>query len=500
MGSLGEGAQGNIFCVRELNGSSQQEYALKRLKKESRSDRFKAEIEALRKIKHTNVMPIIDYSSDVDAGEGYGWFFVMPKAEGGNLAKRVSLYKGNLDSTLDVSIQLAMALQATHNQSIFHRDVKPANIVFKNVGHELWLSDFGICHNIDSERITNVGDVMGPRGFTAPELETGSADVTAACDVYSLGKVIYYMISGGVVIPRELFDNDFNSLKDRGGRYALLQILLSKMISPLSARISTAGDVLKDLTMIKDWEKGATKSALSPSLLAAINTSQQKAIEKDRIQRENLAIEGDLSRQVQSVSASVIEWINGDLEEAKTLMNGSGQYELGIGEAAWDGRFRFGVKDYTEVSGTQLWFENRQDIFSSVISIKFFVCRLTKIVVAFGNDVKPRKAEEPKFALIPYLQEYTGPNRDTLGLGGFLQDIAVIETSHRELAQRTAQRYIQESHPIIARTFVGVPVNLMLEFRASEWPGITQVVRDLVSKSLELAINFAMSSTRVCGR
>jgi serine/threonine protein kinase len=139
VGSLGEGAQGNIFLVRDLNDSSPQEYALKRLKKESRSDRFKEEIDALRKIKHTNVMPILDYSPDIDAGEGYGWFFVMPKAEGGNLAKRVSLFKGNLDSTLDVSMQLAMALQASHEQLIFHRDVKPANIVFKNVGHELWL-------------------------------------------------------------------------------------------------------------------------------------------------------------------------------------------------------------------------------------------------------------------------------------------------------------------------------------------------------------------------
>jgi len=469
------------------------------LKNAERSDRFKAEIEALKRIKHPNVMPIVDYSSDLDKIDKSARFFVMPKANGGNLAKRISLYKFNLDSTIDVSIQLAMALQATHALSIFHRDVKPANIMFKEVGHDLWLSDFGICHTLDSERITSTGDVMGPRGFIAPELESDSSSVTAACDIYSLGKVIYYMISGGVVISREVFDKDFNSLKDKGERYALLQILLSRMISPLSSRVSNADDVLKDLLKIKEWEKSAIKSTLNSSLLATINASQQRAIDQDRIQRENKYIEENLNEQIKSISSSVIGWINGHLEKIKVLMGTSGLYKLEITDTIWDRETYFGVAGYTEVAATQLLLENEQDIFKSITSIKFFVCHRARSSISTDNNRSLKSAQEAEFALIPYLQEYTGPNHVTLGLGGFLQDIIVIEASHRDLAQRTSQRYIQGNHPTIAKTFIGAPVNLILEFKASDWPGITQTMEELISKSVEIAIKFSMNSNRISG-
>lgn len=174
LGTLGGGGQGDIHRVRDLNDPTNPEYALKRLRNVARLNRFQAEIEALRRIQHPNVMKILDHAGDPAPGDKNNkYWFVMPLAQE-NLEDRIGLYKGNLDSVLQVSIQLADALCAAHALGITHRDVKPANVLFPQRDHEVWLSDFGICHlGIDGERLTTEGEVVGPRGFTAPELEVG---------------------------------------------------------------------------------------------------------------------------------------------------------------------------------------------------------------------------------------------------------------------------------------------------------------------------------------
>lgn len=108
----------------------------------------------------------------------------MPIASG-NLEDRVGLYKGDLDAVLRVATQLADALAAAHALEIVHRDVKPANILFPRLDHEVWLSDFGICHDGAAKvRLTGVGEVVGSRGFTAPELEVVGRSVSRAPPTY----------------------------------------------------------------------------------------------------------------------------------------------------------------------------------------------------------------------------------------------------------------------------------------------------------------------------
>ena len=281
---IGGGAQAVVMRVCDMLDPSKTEYALKRLKKSERCARFLSEIEALKKINHPNVIKIIDHSRASSHTDTEPCWFVMPIASG-NLEDRKGLYKGNLDAVVRVASQLADALVAAHTQGIVHRDVKPANILFPRVDHDIWLSDFGICHGAVEERLTLTGEVVGPRGFTAPELESGGQlPVTGAADLYSLGKVIYYMLSGGGIIAREqLGAPDYIAAFAKSQRHRLLQTLLSRMIAPLDRRIKLASEVREELRRIEQWEEHARTLALTPETLASIDAAQRKATDQVRI-------------------------------------------------------------------------------------------------------------------------------------------------------------------------------------------------------------------------
>lgn len=93
--------------------------------------------------------------------------------------------------------QLASALDFAHTHNVTHRDVKPSNVLF-NHHNELILTDFGIAHRTadNAHTITQEGVVMGTPGYVAPEQAISSANVTPACDIYSLGVVLFQLLTG----------------------------------------------------------------------------------------------------------------------------------------------------------------------------------------------------------------------------------------------------------------------------------------------------------------
>src|SRR4029077_10128253 len=122
-----------------------------------------------------------------------------------------------------------------------------------------------------------------------PELEDGGQlEVTPAADIYSLGKVIFYMLSGGMIVPRErLHEAPYQGVFAGGERHRLLEHLLARMICPLASRIQTMNEVSKELTKIHEWEKNATLLPVSKAGRAALEKIKQRSLTSARILSEN---------------------------------------------------------------------------------------------------------------------------------------------------------------------------------------------------------------------
>jgi hypothetical protein len=157
--------------------------------------RFEAEARAAAAIEHPNVVPILS------AGSADGRLYLaMRFIEGDNLNQAL-VGAARLEPVDAVRIARAVAagLDAAHAAGLVHRDVKPANILLSGeLGEEgVYLTDFGLVRNVDSEdtRLTRTDQVMATLDYAAPEqLERGQVD--ARTDVYSLGCVLYRMLSG----------------------------------------------------------------------------------------------------------------------------------------------------------------------------------------------------------------------------------------------------------------------------------------------------------------
>lgn len=198
-GTLDEGGQAHVYQVIDLQGDPDDRFVLKRLKNVKRLDRFQTEADAINGVRHPNVIKLV--ASDVKADPPY---IVMEYCAGGNLAKRSSEFEGDPLGALDVFLPICEGVAAAHEVGITHRDLKPQNILFRTPEGPPVVADFGICYVDSGERQTLLDEAVGARHFTAPELEAGRADeVGPTSDVYSLGKLLYWMISGGRYLPRE---------------------------------------------------------------------------------------------------------------------------------------------------------------------------------------------------------------------------------------------------------------------------------------------------------
>ncbi len=193
--SLGQGGQGQTFLVKDIKGQGETLYVLKRLINVNRIERFKREIEAVRNLAHPNILQLIDF--DLAAEKPY---LVTEYCSGESLAKAEPYWNDSPVTALEIFQQICAGVANAHSKDIIHRDLKPDNIFLRSKDGPAVVGDFGICYlEEDGTRITITEEAVGPVHYMAPELEDGRvADISPKSDVYSLGKLLYWLLMGRI--------------------------------------------------------------------------------------------------------------------------------------------------------------------------------------------------------------------------------------------------------------------------------------------------------------
>lgn len=199
---LAQGGMGTVYAARQA--SLQRTVALKMISSgllatDAEVERFHREAEAAASLDHPGIVPIYEI------GEAEGQhFFSMKLLEHGNLADLSAAQDEAARHSMawqrraaEITAQMARAVHHAHQRGVLHRDLKPTNVLMDEAGAP-HLTDFGLAKLLNREAgLTRTVAVMGTPGYIAPEQAAGrAAEVTVAADIYSLGAVLYVLLSG----------------------------------------------------------------------------------------------------------------------------------------------------------------------------------------------------------------------------------------------------------------------------------------------------------------
>jgi serine/threonine protein kinase len=197
---LGEGGMAAVY--KAYHPAVERYVALKVLPRHmSSSDefvtRFKREARLLAQLQHPHILPVFDY------GEADGYpYIVMPFIVSGTLADVLRNQRLSLSEVRRVITQIGDALSYAHGRGMIHRDIKPSNVLIDERGNCL-LTDFGLARMAEAaEKLTTSGAIMGTPAYMSPEQGMGS-NIDHRSDLYSLGVVLYEMITGRVPYTAE---------------------------------------------------------------------------------------------------------------------------------------------------------------------------------------------------------------------------------------------------------------------------------------------------------
>lgn len=271
--------------------------AVKVLREEFTTDeefirRFNTEAQSAASLAHPNIVSIYDVGTEDNI-----YYIVMELIQGKTL-KEIIDEDGVLPWkwSLDIAIQIASALEVAHKNNIVHRDIKPHNIIITEDGVAK-VTDFGIAKAVSNSTITAFGTTIGSVHYFSPEHARGGY-TDAKSDLYSLGVVMYEMLTGRVpfdadtpvsIALKHMQEKPIEPIKlNPAIPYSVNKIIMKAMEKDLNLRYQSATEMLKDLNMaLKDPEGDFVKTASNDmAYTQRIDTISEEAINNRSNQNE----------------------------------------------------------------------------------------------------------------------------------------------------------------------------------------------------------------------
>lgn len=268
---LGHGGMGAIYKARQPK--LDRLVALKVMRLEAADDpsfaeRFNREARLLARLSHPNIVTVYDFGSVTiplsemnrrAEREGHTelFFFLMEYVEGANLRELMQGGKFSPEQGLAIVPQLCDALQFAHDEGVVHRDIKPENILLDQRGR-VKIADFGLAKLVgpaEDFELTATHQVMGTPRYMAPEQMAGSHSVDHRADIYSLGVVLYEMLTGEV--PAGHFDPPSKKVEID---VRLDEVVLRALAREPERRYQHASDVKTDVESISASQRLASIS------------------------------------------------------------------------------------------------------------------------------------------------------------------------------------------------------------------------------------------------
>jgi serine/threonine protein kinase/Flp pilus assembly protein TadD len=276
---LGEGGFGVVHLA-EQEQPVRRQVALKVIKPGMDSAqviaRFESERQALALMEHPGIAKVLDAGA-TDTGQPY---FVMELVRGVPITDFCDKHRLPVDKRLELFVSVCQAIQHAHHKGVIHRDIKPSNVLVTT--HEgsvaVKVIDFGIAKATqqpltDKAVFTADGQMIGTPGYMSPEQAAG-LDIDTRSDVYSLGVLLYELLTGVAPVPRQQF---------LAGGYATLQRLICEEEPPRpSARLSALEEAA---ATDRARARGTDPRQLVRLLAGDLDWVVMKALEKDRNRR-----------------------------------------------------------------------------------------------------------------------------------------------------------------------------------------------------------------------
>jgi len=294
---IGKGGMGSVYTA--MQASLNRVVVIKELNRapgREATSRFRREGKICANLYHKNIVEIYDYIRS--EGRNY---LVMEFVDGVNLAEVIEK-EAPLEPKVAAAIarEIGQALICAHRDGIIHRDIKPRNIIISRTG-VVKLTDFGVARDLESPELTTAGTLIGTPFYMSPEQATGEK-VGFQSDVYSLGIVLYEMVTGkkpytgenSASIVAKITRGKFKSplALDPHHSWRLSRIIGRALRNRLRRRYKSAELMVHDLNRFLGWKGQATIDATLADLVQRIDQLQEVATEVKKPRKQRKAKRG----------------------------------------------------------------------------------------------------------------------------------------------------------------------------------------------------------------